>query len=370
MFSIFMEKAAQLCRLGGYVGQIVPNVWLTNTYSSSTRAFILNQATDLCILTPPSNVFPGITVDTVVYTIQKTVQSGRSFQINAMRDGRILELATHNTEQYLDGLRPISTSLDSASSDLVFRLKKNYPELQSFAKITRGVHPYRIGGYGQTAFGSGPQTPRDVKERPYHSMSKKKGYRPFIYGRDLHRFLPPISTEFVKYGPWLAEPRQSEFFQGERVYSRKILGKRLVVTLETTDSVADQQVYITLPMENSVKAPYLAGILGSLLIAFFIRGFYDENNDAFPQIKVGQLKSLPISTTDFSNPTEKAQHDKLVALVENMLELQKKYHDVRMEQDKELYERQIKMVDAQIDRLVYDLYGLTEEEVKVVEENR
>ncbi|MEA3487749.1 MAG: DNA methyltransferase [Euryarchaeota archaeon] len=367
MFSIFMEKASQLCRLGGYVGQIVPNVWLTNTYSSSTRAFILNQATDLCILTPPSNVFPGITVDIVVYTIQKTVQPGMSFQINAMRDGRILELATHNTEQYRDGLRPISTSLDSASSDLVFRLKKNNPELQSFAKITRGVHPYRIGGYGQTAFGSGPQTPRDVKERPYHSMSKKNGYRPFIYGRDLHRFLPPISTEFVKYGPWLAEPRQSEFFHGERVYSRKILGKRLVVTLETTDSVADQQVYITRPKENTVKAPYLAGILGSLLIAFFIRGFYDEINDAFPQIKVGQLKSLPIRTLDFSNPTEKAQHDKLVTLVETMLELHKKHHETRMDRDKELYERQIKIVDAQIDRLVYDLYGLTDEEVKVVE---
>jgi hypothetical protein len=38
-----------------------------------------------------------------------------------------------------------------------------------------------------------------------------------------------------------------------------------------------------------------------------------------------------------------------------------------MERDKELYERQIKMVDAQIDRQVYDLYGLTEEDVKVVE---
>jgi len=50
-----------------------------------------------------------------------------------------------------------------------------------------------------------------------------------------------------------------------------------------------------------------------------------------------------------------------------MLELQKKHHEARMERDKELYERQIKIVDAQIDRLVYDLYGLTEEEVKVVE---
>jgi uncharacterized FlaG/YvyC family protein len=69
----------------------------------------------------------------------------------------------------------------------------------------------------------------------------------------------------------------------------------------------------------------------------------------------------------FTNPIEKAQRDKLVSLVDNMLELQKKYHDARMVRDKELNERQIKVVDAQIDRLVYDLYGLTEEEVKVVE---
>jgi hypothetical protein len=50
-----------------------------------------------------------------------------------------------------------------------------------------------------------------------------------------------------------------------------------------------------------------------------------------------------------------------------MLELRKKYHDTRMERDKELYERQIKFVDSQIDRLVYELYGLTEEEIEVVE---
>ena len=50
-----------------------------------------------------------------------------------------------------------------------------------------------------------------------------------------------------------------------------------------------------------------------------------------------------------------------------MLELQKKYHEAKMERDKELYERQIKIVNAQIDRLVYDLYGLTEDEIEIVE---
>jgi hypothetical protein len=76
----------------------------------------------------------------------------------------------------------------------------------------------------------------------------------------------------------------------------------------------------------------------------------------------------PLKIYKFKNkPKVKAQHDKLVALVDNMLELQKKHHEARMERDKELYERQIRIVDAQIDRLVYELYGLTEEEVRVVE---
>jgi len=69
------------------------------------------------------------------------------------------------------------------------------------------------------------------------------------------------------------------------------------------------------------------------------------------------------------NLAEKVQHDKLVALVDNMLELQKKHQETRMERDKELYERQITFFDSQIDRLVYDLYGLTEEEIEIVEES-
>ena len=79
------------------------------------------------------------------------------------------------------------------------------------------------------------------------------------------------------------------------------------------------------------------------------------------------MKIIPIRTIDFSSPSETAQHDKLITLVEKMLKLQKKHHEVRMECDKELYEQQIKIVDAQIDMLAYDLYGLTEGEIEVVE---
>jgi hypothetical protein len=93
-----------------------------------------------------------------------------------------------------------------------------------------------------------------------------------------------------------------------------------------------------------------------------------QTSKVFAEIKPRVIKQLPIRTINFDDPEEKVQHDKLIALVDTMLELQKKHHEAKMERDKELYERQIKVVDNQIDRLIYDLYGLTEEEKKVVEE--
>lgn len=58
---------------------------------------------------------------------------------------------------------------------------------------------------------------------------------------------------------------------------------------------------------------------------------------------------------------------KMVALVTQMLSLNKKLQDVSLDHDKELLARQIEATDASIDKLVYELYGLTEEEIAVVE---
>ena len=365
MFSIFMEKSLILCALSGYIGQIVPNVWLTNIYSSTTRAFVFKHANKLKFLVPPNNVFPGITVDTIVYSYKKSETIGETFTIDAMKDSELKRIALHETKDYADGKRPVSTSLDSKSADMLFRIKSTNPELNKFADITRGVHPYRTGGYGETAFGSGSQTSRDVKERPYHSNDKLAGYRPFIYGKDLNRFETPQAREYVKYGKWLAEPRNPMFFEGPRVYSRKILADRLLVTIETLDTIADQQVYITKPKVSVTNAAFLAGILGSKFMAFFIRGYYDEANDAFPQIKVGQLKSLPIPINpNFETPV---QHDEIVALVESMMGLNKKLNEAKTTTEKKIILRKIENTDTQIDELVYELYGLSEEEIEIVE---
>ncbi len=362
MFSIFMEKSYLLGSSDSYIGQIVPNVWLTNTYSKSTREYILSNSKDLIITVVPKNVFPGITVDTIVYTAQKGTPN-EIFKICSIENMIYKEKFNLPVEKFINGEQPISTSLSPEEYNLLSKIQNDSITLSDLADITRGVHPYRIGGYGQSAFSNGQQTEKDVKLRPYNSKEMKDGYRPFIYGKDLKRFTPTSENDYIKYGPWLAEPRQSSFFEGDRIYSRKILGERLVITVETRNTVADQQVYITKPKDNKISPYYLAAILGSRMMAYFIRNYYDEGSDAFPQIKVSQLKSLPIKMTDKDNEKK---------IIENIISIMKENEflaKVTMEQVKQQSLRKISYLENQIDEIIYKIYRISDNEKQFIETN-
>ena len=79
------------------------------------------------------------------------------------------------------------------------------------------------------------------------------------------------------------------------------------------------------------------------------------------------LKNFPIRTINFSDPVDKARHDRMVALVTQMLDLNKRLQDAKLEHEKTLLQRQIEPTDASIDKWRDELYGLTEEEIAIVE---
>ena len=92
-----------------------------------------------------------------------------------------------------------------------------------------------------------------------------------------------------------------------------------------------------------------------------------EKGRVFAEVKVVNLEKLPIKSIDFSNKEDIAFHDSLVSLVDQMLQTQKDSRNAKSEADKKLYEQKISMIDKKIDDLVYKLYGLTEDEIKIVE---
>ena len=91
----------------------------------------------------------------------------------------------------------------------------------------------------------------------------------------------------------------------------------------------------------------------------FRGGYFAVNKQA--------LERLPFRTIDFTNAADKAAHDRMVKLVDNMLQLHERLAAANAAHDREMLQRQIDATDRQIDALVYQLYGLTEEEIGIVE---
>jgi CO/xanthine dehydrogenase Mo-binding subunit len=114
-------------------------------------------------------------------------------------------------------------------------------------------------------------------------------------------------------------------------------------------------------------ANFLAAVLGSRLIAYFIRSYFDECTAAFPQIKVSQLRELPLPNLDLKNAADKSRHDRLVEWVEQMLAAKAKLPSAKTEGERDRLENKCATLDQQIDALVYELYALTPNEIKLVE---
>ena len=78
---------------------------------------------------------------------------------------------------------------------------------------------------------------------------------------------------------------------------------------------------------------------------------------------------IPIPSLNLNDPADKARHDRIVVLVDEMLALQRELAAAERAwaEEQEDLARRIARVDREIDGLVYELYGLTEEEIKIVE---
>ena len=120
-------------------------------------------------------------------------------------------------------------------------------------------------------------------------------------------------------------------------------------------------------LNRELDIRYVLGILNSKFLNYIYIESVKESGRVFPQVKISKIRALPFRTINFRDPTDKALHDHMVALVEQMLSLHKKLAQAKTAYDKTTVTRQIDATDMQIDKLVYELYGLTEEEITTVE---
>jgi len=93
----------------------------------------------------------------------------------------------------------------------------------------------------------------------------------------------------------------------------------------------------------------------------------DKVQGGFYRLKIIYVEQLPIHIIALSDPQEVTRHNHMVSLVNRMLSLHKQLQEARTPHEQTGLQRQIEATDGQIDALVYELYGLTEEEIRIVE---
>jgi hypothetical protein len=124
---------------------------------------------------------------------------------------------------------------------------------------------------------------------------------------------------------------------------------------------------LTLSADGTSSYLYILGLLNSRLLNFYFVHSAGRFRGGFFSANRQYIENIPVYQIEFADPADRARHDRMVALVERMLTLHKQQAAATTGHDKTLIGRQIEATDRQIDRLVYELYGLTEEEIGIVE---
>jgi type I restriction-modification system DNA methylase subunit len=364
-YLLFYERClGHLLKTNGSLGFITSNTWELIFSAAQFRTFVLTNFSINEIVHFTRKVFKSATVDCEIVIIQNAKQQKHKVLVTVQSESKSIQHEIPQSLWLSPKSDPFNIQLTEKEHALLAKINSESVHADDIFLIKNGVKPFE-GGKGKP-----PQTREIVETKPYVSEIKQDDtFRPLLRGSLIQRYVNFWKEDYwISYGPWLAAPRDPKIFEApEKIVCRQT-GDRIICTRIDNKFICRDNLHIILPQDCNYNLKYILCILNSSFCDFCYRAINPEKGEALAQIKKQHLGQLPIHTIDFSNPVEKAQHDKLVALVDNMLELQKKYHDTRMERDKELYERQIKIVDAQIDRLVYDLYGLTEEEIKMVEE--
>ena len=112
---------------------------------------------------------------------------------------------------------------------------------------------------------------------------------------------------------------------------------------------------------------YLLGLVNSRLLDWYLKKISTPFRGGFFSYARRFIAQLPIRVINPDDAHDVVRYRRLIALVEQMLDLHKQRAAAHTAADRELIQRQIDATDAQIDAVVYALYGLTEEEIKIVE---
>ena len=358
-YMLFMEKLLCLLSPTGLAGFIVPNSWLTIESAKFLRQSYLKRLRRVVDLNFPA--FHGVSMEPCIFVAGGGDMTG-PLELARVNVAVQLASATCHLVQRT-GLQKHNRIVFHGSdkvSDLIERIITSSKPLGTLFDVRTGLQAYEQGK------GKPPQTAADVENHVFDRSRRENKYCvPYLEGKDVQRYATLWSGLWMQYGPWLSQPREIGIFTRPRVLLREITGPEqycLNFAYVEQQFLNNKSILNILDREdNCARLKTLVGVLNSRLMSFFYKQHaVKSGRKIFPKVVVKDLGRFPI-------PAAVAKQGRIVTLVESMLVLHKSLAAVNSEAQKTVIQRQIGATDAEIDRLVYDLYGLTAQEIAIVE---
>ncbi|KAA0244340.1 MAG: hypothetical protein DYG83_02460 [Candidatus Brocadia sp. AMX2] len=406
LYAYFIEKGVSLLRDKGIFGYIVANKWMRANYGEPLRKWLKRQCIEQIVDFGDLPVFQQATTYPCILVIGKGKPS------SAFTAVKVKTLEFESLEDYVkENRHSVKLSIlddtgwslaDERSAALLNKLKKAGIPLKEYVKgkIYRGV----LTGLNEAFVIDAETRNRLISEDP----KSREIIKPFLIGRDVKRYciedegryliLIPKgwtgqkSSSFADAWKWFKqnypsiathllpfkEKAEKRYDKGEYwwelracdYYAEFEKPKIIIPTIvQSASYTVDNSGFYSNDKTSIIATDdlYLLGILNSRVADFVMHSISSTKQGGYFEYKPMYFSQIPIHTINSSNPSDKSYHGHMVALVRQMLELHKQLVSSKTNHDKTVIQRQIDVTDRLIDQLVYESYGLTEDEIVIVE---
>lgn len=414
LYTWFILKSLELLKENGVMAFIIPNGLLRTTTYDLVRKYLLEHTKILKIIDLGENIFENVTISTIIIILEKSTQKDIILNLNNqieiitnIENFTLQKYQKHNITQgdfYKNTSYTFNILIDKHKSEINNLIKKNSIELGQISKyIIEGI----VGSIE-----------RDVSNR-----QEDERYKPFVVGKDIGRYTLEYKNVYIRYDrKLLHRARPEEIFINNKILIQRISGGNMPIKayLDKKQYYAYASLNILqLKKEVPYCLEYILALINSKLLNWFYTNNFSNKSNLTVNISKTFLEKLPIKQASIEQQQIfLAKVNMLLELNRNLLEEKQKaielikleYKPQKISQNlekfytlgvhpfiEELEKQKVKLslsqkeeliawykekseklnqiqseidkLDKTIDQEVYKLYNLTEEEIKIIENN-
>jgi len=335
IYTQFIEKSLLITNDIGFVDLITPIFWLTGENYLKTRKMLLEKYYFARGIVLPYDVFEDAYIDTGIFSFQKIKHDAimnYEFQTRDIVDINVLNNITFNRIEKEDWLESEDYKLifNSFARRFVTKLNNHKLTIGDITKSTRGILAQNKYYFDL------PSSDQDIK----------------VFTGKLSRYKMEDDYKYIRSSDDIKEkPSDFKIFTNERILIRRIINRRfrIMASIVNENFVNKKDIYIFKSIDKNFSNKYLLAIINSKFISYFKTNISTTaKKDDFSQLTLSDIRKLSIPKID------KQSQQPFITLSDQIIQLKKQNKDSTD-------------LEAQIDQMVYELYGLSEDEVALVE---